>query len=343
MVKVSIIVPVYNVEKYIERCLKSLVNQTLKDIEILIINDGTPDNSMKICEKYAKNDNRIKIFNKENEGLGLTRNYGIKRATGEYIAFVDSDDYVDLDYYEKLYNKAVKTSADVCFSNYRINTEKNEILEDNIRCIPFKDEVIDSNSVLLNMLNVPSDNKNITNYMGMSVWRAIYKLDIINSNHILFVSERKYISEDIVFNFDFLENSKVVSFIRDSFYYYCYNGSSLTHIYRNDRFTKNKILINKLIEKSKEYGKEDELRPGIANLFIDYVRAVIKQEVNNSGKYKKEIREEIKRIINDDDVQKALKIKTKVSFRKDVFDYFLKKKKICFLIMFSKARSRMKK
>ena len=115
MVKVSIIVPVYNVENYIERCLKSLVNQTLKDIEILIINDGTPDNSIEICEKYAKNDNRIKIFNKENEGLGLTRNYGIERATGEYIAFVDSDDYVTLDMCENLYNAAIENNADIVY------------------------------------------------------------------------------------------------------------------------------------------------------------------------------------------------------------------------------------
>ena len=343
MVKVSIIVPVYNVEKYIDRCLKSLVNQTLKDIEILIIDDGTPDNSINICERYSKNDNRIKIFNKKNEGLGLTRNYGIKKASGEYVAFIDSDDYVDLDYYEKLYNKAKKTNADVCFSDFKNVTEKNEILDDNIRCIPFKDDIIDSNSVLLNMLNVPTCNKDITNYMGMSVWRAIYKLDIIKTNNIFFVSERKYISEDIVFNFDFLENSKVVSFIRDSYYYYCYNNNSLTNVYRNDRFYKNKILIKELIDKSKKYGKENELKSGIANLFIDYVRASIKQEVNNSGKTKKEIRKSVEKIIYDNEVQTALEIKTKVNFRKDLFDYFLKKKIIWPIILFSKVREKMKR
>lgn len=124
MIKVSIILPVYNVEKYIDRCLKSLVNQTMKEIEILIINDGTLDKSMEICEKYAKIDQRIKIYNKDNEGLGLTRNYGLKRASGEYICFVDSDDYVTDDMCELLYATAKKYEADIVYGGiYRDNNE----------------------------------------------------------------------------------------------------------------------------------------------------------------------------------------------------------------------------
>ena len=96
MVKVSVIVPVYNVEKYIDKCLTSLVNQTLKDIEIIIVNDGSPDKSQKIIDKYVKKHSNIKSYIKKNGGISSARNYGLKYAHGEYIAFVDSDDYVDV-------------------------------------------------------------------------------------------------------------------------------------------------------------------------------------------------------------------------------------------------------
>ena len=103
--KVSVIVPVYGVEKYISKCLNSLVNQTLNDIEIIVVNDGTKDNSQKIIDEYVKKyPDKVKSFIKENGGQGSARNYGLKQATGEYIGYVDSDDYVELDMYEKLYS-----------------------------------------------------------------------------------------------------------------------------------------------------------------------------------------------------------------------------------------------
>ena len=105
VVKISVIVPVYNVEKYLEKCLDSLVNQTLKDIEIIIVNDGSLDNSQEIIDKYAKKHKTIKSYIKENGGLSDARNYGIKQASGKYISFIDSDDYVKENMYELMYNK----------------------------------------------------------------------------------------------------------------------------------------------------------------------------------------------------------------------------------------------
>lgn len=104
MNKVSLIVPVYNTSKYLEKCINSLINQTLKDIEIIIINDGSTDNSEKIIKKF--NDKRIKYIAKQNEGIGKTRNLGIEKATGEYLAFVDSDDYLSIDFCKKMYTKS---------------------------------------------------------------------------------------------------------------------------------------------------------------------------------------------------------------------------------------------
>lgn len=114
MPKVSVVVPFYNVEKYIEKCLESLVNQTLTDIEIILVNDGSKDNSEKIAKEFQeKNPNKIKYYEKTNGGLGDARNYGINYATGEYIAFLDSDDYVEYTMYEEMYKQAKKEDADI--------------------------------------------------------------------------------------------------------------------------------------------------------------------------------------------------------------------------------------
>ena len=110
---ISVIVPVYNVEKYISKCLDSILKQTLKDIEIIVVDDGSTDNSGSICDRYAEQDKRVRVFHKENGGLSSARNYGIDRAEGEYIGFIDSDDYIEDDMYEVLYDLILKFDADV--------------------------------------------------------------------------------------------------------------------------------------------------------------------------------------------------------------------------------------
>lgn len=130
MPKISVIVPVYNTEAYLDKCLTSLINQTLSDIEIICINDGSTDNSLNILEKYAKEDSRIKIITQENSGQSIARNNGIKNATSEYIGFIDSDDYIDLEFYEKLYNAAKNNDADISCATIirkRSNSEKYRI------------------------------------------------------------------------------------------------------------------------------------------------------------------------------------------------------------------------
>ena len=116
--KISIIIPVYNVEKYLHQCIDSVINQTLKDIEIICVNDGSTDNSLNILNEYAKNDTRIRIINKKNSGYGDSMNKGIDVATGEYIGFVESDDFASLNMFEELYNLAKEFDAEVVRSNW---------------------------------------------------------------------------------------------------------------------------------------------------------------------------------------------------------------------------------
>ena len=117
---VSIIVPVYNVEKYLSKCIEILINQTYTNIEILLINDGSTDNSKKICEQFKEKDSRIKLINKENGGLSDARNKGLQEAIGKYIAFVDSDDYVEKNYIETLYSLITKFNSEIAIADFRV-------------------------------------------------------------------------------------------------------------------------------------------------------------------------------------------------------------------------------
>ncbi len=130
MPKVSVIIPVYNVEQYLKRCLDSVFNQTLKDIEIICVNDGSTDNSLKILEEYAKNDKRIKIYNQLNKGVGAARNLALAKTGGEYICFIGSDDEYSLNTVEKVYKIAKSNDAEVVQFNYKSFYENKEKIKE---------------------------------------------------------------------------------------------------------------------------------------------------------------------------------------------------------------------
>jgi len=206
MIKVSIIVPVYNTKEYINKCLDSLTKQTLKDIEIIIVNDGSTDDSQVIIDEYTKKDKRIKSFIKKNGGLGDARNYGIKKASGEYIGFVDSDDYVDLTMFEKLYNKAKKEDSDI------------------VECDLYW---VYPNESKLDIANYYDNKKDIMYNIRVMVCNKIFKRDILSKNDILFPVGIRY--EDIVFTYKLLPYIKNISYVDEPFYYYIQRGSSLSN------------------------------------------------------------------------------------------------------------------
>ena len=206
MIKVSIIVPVYNTKEYLEKCLDSLINQTLKDIEIIVVNDGSTDDSQSIIDKYLKKDKRIKSIIKKNGGLGDARNYGINEASGEYIGFVDSDDYVELTMFEKLYNKAKKENSD--------------IVECNLYWVY-------PNETRLDTANYYNYKKDIMYNIRVMVCNKIFKRDVISKQNILFPVGIRY--EDIVFTYKLLPYVKTISYIDEAFYYYIQRGSSLSN------------------------------------------------------------------------------------------------------------------
>lgn len=246
MPKISIIVPIYNVEKYLDRCMQSLLGQTLKDIEIIMVDDGSPDNCPKLCDEYEKTDSRVKVIHKKNGGLGYARNSGLDVASGEYVAFVDSDDFIEDSMYAKLYNAAVKENADVAYCNHFIFHTATGRLEKPYapveKSITFRgSEVVDE--VMKNMIASAPETSTERKYY-MSVWRGIFRRSVIGD--LRFESERDYLSEDIIYQVAVLQRVSAVTFIHDRLYYYRENEISLTHAYRKDRVEKSIALYERL-------------------------------------------------------------------------------------------------
>lgn len=215
MVKVSLIVPVYNVEKYLRECLDSLVKQTLKDIEIIAVNDGSPDNSLQILEEYAARDNRITIINQKNAGLSVARNNGVKAASGEFVAFVDSDDWVDLDFCEKLYDAAMEENADIAAGEIVSCSE-------NGKC---KKNVSRGSNKVFNSL------KEKWRYLSDDgahcyVCNKIYKRELLISKNLFFAEGRMY--EDMWWSPLVLKNLGRAVLVTNVSYYYRYNPNSIT-------------------------------------------------------------------------------------------------------------------
>lgn len=210
MAKVSIIIPVYNVESYLRRCLDSVVNQTLKDIEIILVNDGSTDGSLAICEEYAKNDDRIKIITRKNGGLSAARNTGLDNATSEYIGFIDSDDWVDTNFFENLYNTAIEKNCDVALGDIVRKGEKKH----KIRLKLQKVEVAET---LEDKLRISQGIKN------PGVWNKIYKRYLFDNLRF----EEGIYYEDGEFTIKMMSKCKNVVSVPNIYYYYFVNPTSI--------------------------------------------------------------------------------------------------------------------
>lgn len=210
--KVSIIVPIYNVEKYLNRCVDSLINQTYRNLEIILVNDGSPDNSPEMCDKYAVNDSRIKVIHKENGGLSDARNAGIDIATGKYIMFIDSDDYAELDMVESAVMAIKKDDSDVALWGYFADfVDQNEKHVQSIT-YPGLNGVLDSSEKQFVLSN------ELINLMGYT-WNKLYKNEIIQKNNYRFQEDLSLV-EDITFNSEIFKDNHSINFIEKQLIHY---------------------------------------------------------------------------------------------------------------------------
>ena len=207
MDKISIIVPIYNVEKYLRDCIESIINQTYTNIEIILVNDGSTDSSLEICKEYAEKNDKIKIVNKKNGGLSDARNYGLEHATGKYIMFVDSDDYLALNSCEVLYNAIKDTEFEFVTANFAFTDSEG---------IPWKRPMF-SDKFQNTPLDI-EDYKKSFYLVNSAVWNKIFKKEFLDNNHLKF--EVGLLAEDAVFTTLAFLKAKKTYYIKDIVYYY---------------------------------------------------------------------------------------------------------------------------
>ena len=214
---ISIIVPVYNAEKYLNRCIESIINQTYKNLEIILVNDGSKDLCGQICDEYSVKDSRIKVFHNTNHGVSYSRNYGIKQSSGQYLMFIDADDFIDLDYISKMYNIILNNDYEVVFTNHVLDYGNNKIIKNFV------------SKELQNSCDISYPkyiNLYFNSYVLSSSCKILFNKNIVSSNKIEFNEKMKY-GEDMLFSFMLYTKSKKTYFLNDyGYHYYIHNLSS---------------------------------------------------------------------------------------------------------------------
>ena len=227
---ISIIVPIYNAERYLNRCIKSLINQTKENIEFILVNDGSTDSSEEIIKSYK--DKRIKYFKNKNQGIGKTRNFGMQKATGKYIMFLDSDDYLSTNACDELFSKAEKDNLDLVINNfYRVEEETEKKVE--VIIPEFKNTTL-------------KDNKRLLLDVNLAPWNKLYKRELLKKNKIQFVEDLKY--EDDPFVVEAMDKAKKIGYIKKFLNYYVIHKNSETTV-RDEKI----FDIIEIVDKMRKY------------------------------------------------------------------------------------------
>lgn len=342
--QVSIIVPVYNVENYIERCLNSLVNQTFKDIEIITINDGSTDKSLELLNKYAKEDIRISVIDLGDEGVSYCRNLGIEKANGKYIMFVDSDDWIDSSMVEVMYKKAEENKLDLVMCSYirEFKDHSKEKIFNLPQEIIYKDNEV-KNELLRKLVGPVKEelsNPEMLDALG-TVWGKLYRADILKENKIKFVDLKEIGSaEDTLFNiFTFNYLSKVMFLNKHMYHYWRDNPKSVTSQYNPKLKEQRKVFFKYISDFIKENNFEQVFEEALNNRICTSVLGLGLIECSKNNKISRINKiKNIKKIINEEYVRNAYKnLELKYfSIHWRIFYFFIKNKmSFCSYLMLS--------
>lgn len=296
--KVSVIIPVYNVEKYLRQCLDSVINQTLKDIEVICIDDGSTDSSLDILEEYLKSDDRIKLLLQENKHAGVARNKGLEIATGEFVHFLDSDDWIELDTYEKLYNLAKEKNADLIkFRAYSYDNETGEISSSAYLDIGYV-----AQEYMENYINVEDDTNDIFK-LPDSPCLGFYNLKFLQDNHICF--DDFLCANDVGFFYRCVLNAKKVYLSSFKLLYYRRNLPKSLISRRAENFNCQTALYNivkKEVKTKSEKIQYAAINKIIAATFVWYNRCINEYKLTRATeeKIKKEMMDFLFKISRED-------------------------------------------
>ena len=340
--QVSIIVPVYNVENYIERCLNSLVNQTFKDIEIITINDGSTDKSLELLNKYAKEDIRISVIDLGDEGVSYCRNLGIEKANGKYIMFVDSDDWIDSSMVEVMYKKAEENKLDLVMCSYirEFKDHSKEKIFNLPQEIIYKEDKV-KNELLRKLVGPIKEELSNPEMLDAlcTVWGKLYRADILKENKIKFVDLKKIGSaEDTLFNIFTFNYLKKVMFLNKSMYHYWRdNPKSVTSQYNPKLKEQRKVFFKYISDFIKENNFEQVFEEALNNRICTSVLGLGLIECSKNNKISRINKiKNIKIIINEEYIRNAYKnLELKYfSIHWRIFYFFIKHKmSICSYLM----------
>lgn len=296
--KISIVVPVYNVEKYLNRCMESLINQTLHDIEIILVDDKSPDSSPQICDIWAEKDKRVRVIHKsQNEGLGFARNSGLDVASGEYVIFIDSDDFILPNMLQTLFETAKQYNADevrsgiIYYKNGKYNERKDV---ESVTVWKGKDEV---KNFVFDLLGPKPEEKRDVKYM-MSVCVAIHRRSIIVDHQVKFTSERQTLSEDLIFDLDLFPYMNCIVYVPDCFYNYRMNPSSLTHFFSMEKYCRVHTFLRVVKERMLKFYEEKDFILHYQRLMFLYLRTNISGAIKTKESFFTHY-QNVKTIIND--------------------------------------------
>lgn len=331
MSKISIVVPVYNSGKYLDRCLKSIINQTYSNIEILLIDDGSTDNSLEICNQFAIKDKRIKVFHKENNGVSAARNDGIDYSTGDYIAFVDSDDYLEIDMYEHMMKINDEFDCDIVMCDcYKESCINREIFSHNIRSGYY-----DRNMLVKEYFPTLLMTNSVDYPPTISNWVCLFKKDVIIKNDIRYEVGIRF-SEDLLFGSKYMYYANSFYYMKhDCLYHYVMNQNSVTHTYYKNKWENMKKLflaINNFFGNVNNYDFQRQI-----DLCLLYIVYHCIGNINQSDELKKDKRKNIMNILHDQHVKDMfhrLKINTlDVSWKLKLLTYIYKYKFFSFFLL----------
>jgi|AGTN01.3.fsa_nt_gi Glycosyltransferases involved in cell wall biogenesis len=322
---ISVIIPVYNAEKYLKKCLDSVLNQTFKDLEIIAVDDGSSDGSPAILDDYVKKDARVKVIHKENSGVSETRNIGLSAVTGEFIAFLDSDDYIEREMYENLYKKIQEDNSDIVFCQIKRDCNGKIIT---LREPNFKKLVDNPKDIkyFFYAYNADESKDVVTDVIFGSVWRSLFKTDIIRKFKLSFNPELK-IGEDRIFTLDYLSYVDKVSFVDKFLYFYYVNpASAMGARYKNYLYENNK----KFFEEQKRIIDKSEMNLIDKKLSLNRIKYTLcNAVVTNEVKYNESASSELKKI----DKETFFKELLTLSVFKTMFQDGVKSKKIIYFAL----------
>lgn len=331
---ISVIVPVYNVENYMRQCIDSLLNQTLSNIEIILVDDGATDTSPKICDEYARRYSRIKVIHKLNGGLGSARNAGMKEARGKYIGFVDSDDYVSVKMYETLLDVAETNKADCAYCEFtRFWNDTVDVTKPPKKTIKVYSDKEILDAYLLDRIGCSPSEKEDCSY-GASVNLGLFRSDVIQRSKVEFVSEREFIAEDMIFDIDFIPYCKKIVHTNEVLYFYRFNPDSLTTRYVSDRFERNVALCNEMASRLDKTYNSDVYKIRLDRYFLKITRIALIEEIahlNENGW--RNTRANINRIANNQKLNQILKTYPLASLPKTQKIFFCALKQKMYLLV----------